>query len=259
MKFSATLALITLAAAPFTLVHAAEQAPKDSLTIGGGVAVAPEYSGADKNRALPLVFVDYQRADGFFASSFRGLGYQSSVDQLNFSAALAFDAGRKEKRENIFSGSDKLKGMGDISPSAIAKLGLGYDLGPFSLSMGANLALTKRDYGNTYNFGLSMPLNVSKDDTITLSAEASYGDRKHAQTYYGVTAAQSQRSGYAAYQPKGGFEQTELSVNWMHKVDAHWSVRTLLGVSHLMGDAAKSPLTQKKTTPMAAATINYTF
>lgn len=257
MKFPAVFALIALAAAPFA--HAAEQAPKDTLTIGGGVAAVPEYSGADKTHAVPLVFVDYQRADGFFASSFRGLGYQGSADKLSFSAALAADAGRKEKRENIFSGSDRLKGMGDISPSAIAKLGLGYDLGPVSLSMGANLALSKRDYGNTYNFGLAMPLNVSNDDTLTLGLEASYGDRKHVQTWYGVTAAQSQRSGYKAFQPKAGFEHTELSVNWLHKVDTHWSVRTVLGVSHLMGDAAKSPLTQKKTTPMAAATVNYSF
>lgn len=257
MKFPALFALIALAATPFA--EAAEQPSKDTLTIGAGVAAAPEYSGADKTRALPLVYVDYQRADGFFASSFRGLGYQGAVDKINFSAALAADPGRKEKRENFFVGSDRLKGMGDISPYAVAKLGIGYDLGPVSLNAGANLAVSKRDNGNTYNFGVAMPLNVSTDDTLTLSLETSYSDRKHVQTYYGVTAAQSQRSGYAAFTPKAGFEQSALSVNWMHKIDAHWSVRTVLGASHLMGDAAKSPLTQKKTTPMAAATVNYTF
>jgi outer membrane scaffolding protein for murein synthesis (MipA/OmpV family) len=57
------LALLT------TPVLAAEQKQSNELTLGGGVDVAPYYSGSDKSRVTTALVVDYAMANGFFVSS----------------------------------------------------------------------------------------------------------------------------------------------------------------------------------------------
>ena len=206
----------------------------DSLVLGLGVAYVPEYTGADKNRAVPLPLLERTFDNGAFISTMRGVGFQTDVQGFNLSAALNYGGARKERR-STFSGSDALKGMGDIDGSAQVLLGLGYKL------------------------GASMPLYTSASDQIGFSTSAVYGDNKHAQTYFGVTAAQSARSGYKAYTAKGGFETAEAAVNWNHVIDKTWSVHTVVGVTHLLSDAADSPLTKRKTTPMIMTGFSYKF
>ncbi len=178
---------------------------------------------------------------------------------MSYSASLSYDAGRYDKKENLFNGSDELKGMGRIKGAAIANLGGAYDLGLAKLDFTAHLALSNRDRGNTYEGGVTVPFSSNASDQIAFHGSATYGDRKNVQTWYGVTAAQSAASGYKAYTAKGGFESVAASVNWNHVIDAHWSVRTVAGVTHLVGDAADSPIVKKTTTPILLSTVNYTF
>lgn len=249
-----SLAMISIAA------QAAEPAKAEStFTVGAGIAAKPEYSGADKTRVFPVLYADYQDVSGFFASTSRGLGYATKIDGLTVTGALGYDAGRRDKKETLRSGSDALKGMGEIKGAAIAALGLGYDLGPVALSFGANLALSNRDRGNTYHFGASTLLSKSATDQVTAGVTANYSDSKNMQTYYGVTASQSANSGYREYQAKAGFRNVSLGTHWNHVIDKNWSVNSTAGISRLTGDAANSPLTKRKTSPILMTTVNYKF
>lgn len=116
------LALLT------TPVLAAEQSEGNVLTLGGGVDVAPRYSGSDKSRVGAAQVVDYAMANGFFISTTRGIGYGNNIGNLDYSAAVSYRTGRKDKdvsSDSISSGSDYLRGMGDIKGSAIVVPGLG--------------------------------------------------------------------------------------------------------------------------------------
>jgi len=153
-----------------------------------------------------------------------------------------------------------LRGMGDIDGGAAALLGLKYQvLAGTTLSLDANLAVSKRDRGDTLKFGIEQKVITKGADRVDVSGWATYGDDKHMQTWFGVTAAQSASSGFAAYAPKSGLEDVGLNVAWTHLIDRNWSVRSALGVKHLTGDAADSPLTVKKTYPTAVVTANYAF
>ena len=254
--------LISLAVAAIG-AQAAQPAQTDkaesTFTVGAGLAVLPEYAGADKLRAFPVISADYQDASGFFASTSRGIGYATKLDSLTLTGSLGYDAGRSDKKQGLFSGSDALRGMGKIKGAATGNFGIGYDVGPVSLSFGAELALSNRDRGNTYQFGASTPLLTSATDQVTAGITAKYADSKNMQTYYGVTANQSTASGYRVYKPKAGFENVGLGVNWNHVIDKTWSVNTTAGVSRMAGDAANSPLTKRKTAPILMTTVNYKF
>lgn len=230
----------------------------DSLVLGAGVAYVPEYAGADKNRVVGLPFIERTFDNGFFLSTMRGAGFQTSVEGVDLSAALTYGGGRKDHK-TTFSGSDALKGMGDIDGSVQAVLGVGYKLGTVGLNFSTTQNLAHRENGATYTLGASMPLYISDTDHFSLGAAAVYGDNKHAQTYFGVTAAQSATSGYKAYTAKAGFETAGITANWRHVIDKNWSVNTTVGVTRVLGDAADSPLTQRKTTPMVMVGFGYRF
>lgn len=261
MRHAITLTLLSLCA--FSAKSFAQEAAPtdkgDTMLAGIGLAHVPEYAGADKSRVLPLPFFEKTFSNGVFLSTHRGIGYGAALGDFKLSAALGYDAGREDHRESYFSGSDALKGMGKINGSVIAVLSVGYQLGSTGLSLSTKQNLAHREYGNTYTLGMETPIYSSASDQFGFGASAEYADRKHMQTYFGVSAAQSLSSGYRAYTPKAGFSSVAASVNWTHVIDSNWIVRSAVGVNRLAGDAADSPLTQRKTTPVLMTAFVYKF
>lgn len=243
--------------------HAADtvsQEPESSTVVGAGFIYGPEYIGAKKSRFAPALFAEYHNKNGFFAGG-QGIGFEKKVDDFTLSAALGYRPGRQDSSNSytLFS-SDDLKGMGDIPGTATANFRVSTLLGgAVNASFGANLALNHRDNGNIYNFGLSAPIYQAATDKVELGGNLSYSDGKYNQTYFGVTATQSANSGYKVYNPKAGFSQASATVAWTHVIDKNWSVRSAAGLSQVMGDAADSPLTKKKTNPILMTTVNYSF
>ena len=239
--------------------RAADAPAGDSLMVGLGAAYAPEYAGSDDSHVVPVPFLERSYANGLFISTRRGLGYQTDVGPVNLSAALGYGGSRDEHKRTFGAGSDALKGMGDIDGGVQGVLTASYQLGKVGLSLGTTQALGKRENGSTYTLGASLPLYSTTNDQIGLGASAVYGDNKHMRTYFGVSDAQSLRSGYRAYRAKAGFETVSAAVSWDHVIDKNWSTHTAVGFTRLTGDAADSPLTKRKTTPMLMTGISYKF
>jgi len=236
---------------------------ENTLAIGAGAAFGPRYSGSDQNTAGPVLALDYATPGGFFASTMRGIGYGSTAGAFNYSAALGYRGSRQEKDESSFgfsSGSTRLRGMGEIKGSAIAILSAGYTpLEWLNLSVTADLALSQKDNGNAFHFGVSSPFYAADKDKLTLAATASVGDSKYMQTYYGVSALQSANSGYAAFKPKSGLYEVSASLGWDHQFDKNWTLHALAGATRLQGDAAKSPIARRRLAPNAAVYVTYSY
>jgi outer membrane protein len=235
-------------------------ASDSKLVIGAGIAYGPEYVGAKNNKVMPVIYADYQAANGFFASSARGLGYQTSLGVFDGSAAFSYGGSRGDDIANITDTKSKFKGMGDVANSPLLLLDAGVSLwGKARLSAGAEIKLNHRENGHSYNLGLAVPLYTSATDQISVSGFAHYADAKYAQTYYGVTAVQSRNSGYAAYSPSAGFDTGSLTLTWNHQIDKKWGVSTAMGMKRLFKNAENSPLTESKNSMTAALIAGYSF
>ena len=234
------------------------------LLIGSGTAIGPRFAGSKENRVSPGLMLDYSMANGLFASTSRGIGWGSQTGAFSYSAALAYRGERTDKdSKGLFgsnSGSKELRGMGRIQGSPTALLSVGYKpVAPLSILAAIELPLSKRENGMAWSLGTSLSIYAKGADEVALGFNASGGDHKYMQTYFGVTAAQSVRSGYSRYSPDGGFHSVDASATWTHQFNERWAIASSVGVTHLVGDAAKSPLARRKTAPTAAVFVTYRY
>lgn len=254
MKKSIAMALL--------VASAAAAAQDNVLTLSAGAAVAPRYAGSDKEHASPLAGIDYQMANGLFASTLRGAGYATALGPLQLSAAVGYRAERAESDRNGFAarGGDALRGMGEVKGSATAILAVSAPLtGRFALTASLEAPLTQRDNGRMASAGINAIVLQDQEDQLTIGLAGSAGDRKYLQTYFGVTPAQALRTRYARYAPDSGLYQAEADVAWTHQVAARWSVTTTVSATTLLRAAKESPLTLRRTAPSGALYVNYRY
>jgi len=268
MQHSTVLALAGLLCFHLSAL-AADDTSGNVLTVGAGVAAGSPYAGDDSIRAMPIVVLDYSMANGFFASTMRGLGYGAQAGPFSYSVALGYRGERDDHRRKGLrglAGSDYLKGMGKVEGNASALLNLIYSPLPgVQLSVASDIPLTHRENGTTVQFGASAQVYSRKDsrgvpqDSISLGLQAGWGEKKYLQTMYGVTQAQAARTAFRQYTPKAGFYEAQATVSWEHRIDARWSLNSVLGVERRLGDAASSPIVQRKHAPMGAVYATYRY
>ena len=214
-------------------------------SLTGGIATRPELG--------PLLDVSYVRG-GFFASTLSGVGYNFvKTKQLMVGAGLGYLPEREA------AGDSRLRGLGDVAASPTVMLTTVWNLLDF-MSVGATLTTaSKRANGSFLTLGTSLgfPIYGKLNGSVDLAAELA--NRNYAQTYYGVTAAQSMSSGYRELRPKAGLINTSASVGLNYELTKEWSVGGSIGATRRQGDAAKSPIFTRRTEYDASLYGSYTF
>ncbi|TAG03853.1 MAG: MipA/OmpV family protein [Betaproteobacteria bacterium] len=213
---------------------------------------------SDKPTWSPTFGVNYQKGR-FFAGTDRGIGY-NLVQEGGFQAfvAASADPGRKDgDRKN----SPRLVGMGKIDGTALAVAGVVYQAFDGLIKLNASQMMSaKRSYGSqtVINATLAVPIWGDKLGA-SLSLGATHADRKQAQTFYGVTPAQTARTGNRVYNAKAGWISCDASLGLSYQIDKNWSTSASIGRHELREAAALSPLFATKKSNVGSASISYRF
>jgi MipA family protein len=224
-----------------------------NLTVGAGAALIPHYDGADRYRfgPVPLATLNYRN---IVTLGPNGLGYTLlRADGFSVTPILGYSGGRKE------SADSNLKGLGDIQAAATAGVVLKYQAGAFGLSITPRQAITQTHDGfttaiaATYSGRILPALRFSVGPTLTVA------DGQYEQTYFGIDAQQSVRSGKPLYNAGGGIKDVGLAGTLTYSLDSHWSVVTRLADRELVGDAADSPIVKAKNQASVISGVEYHF
>jgi MipA family protein len=98
----------------------------------------------------------------------------------------------------------------------------------------------------TLNGSAWIPLN--RRVFVGAGAGAGWVSQGFNQTYYGVTAEDSNRSGLAAYSPSGGLEQVTSWLAAIYQFDRHWFGGAMVYYQRITGSAADSPIVTQRGT-----------
>jgi outer membrane protein len=224
------------------------------VALGAGLVSASKYRGAssDRIRIRPMFLVTYKNRL-FFGPL--GLGL-TAVRSGGFRAGaiLGYEGGRSAKIDTA------LAGLGDISASASVGLFASYRNGPFDISGTIRKAVSHSDNGVSGLLRLSIrhPFTSTRLELIA-GPELQYGNSQYETTWFGVTASQSAASRLPVFSPHAGVNAVGVHATLIYRLQNRWLLHAFLDVRGLTGDAANSPIVQRKTERLIGAGAAYHF
>ena len=102
------------------------------------------------------------------------------------------------------------------------------------------------DNGTTAKIELGTMLPVSEQLMVKMSVGSTWADATHMESYFGVSPAQSARSGYSRYEAESGFKSAGISVGVIYNISEEWNAMLMVNGDLLLGDAADSPITKEE-------------
>ena len=209
-----------------------------------------------KSELTPGLDINY--ASGPLSLSLDGLSYEflqaheeAAIPGLSLSANLGVDMGRSK--------DDPVKGIEKISPNAKLGLAANYEINEI-VSVGLDVSKSFTDAKSlqvTGNIETAIPMN--ERTLLTLGANATWSNKDHMQTYYGVTSAQSSRTGLAAHTANSGLESIGVDAGIYYNITENWVTGVQATYSRLQSDAANSPLKVGDTDASVSIGLGYIF
>lgn len=261
-RFAPALATFTLllpmlaSGQTFDDVRLLDTAPGQNVGLAGAaVHSGPSYSGASSRRTGLAPLLNYQWANGWFAGTSHGVGYNaSSTPGLQFGPRLTLDFGRKESR------SSTLRGMGDVDPSLELGGFVNYRIaGALRLTAALRAGAGDDHKGVRLDLGVGHGFELARGLRLNLGVASTVANQAMLQSYFGVTAAQAARSGYAVFTPKAGLQDVRAHASLAYSVAPRTTLTFGISTTQLLGDAKASPLVRKATSTGAVAAVVYAF
>lgn len=211
------------------------------LRVGALGLHSPRYPGAEEVRWRVWPSFAAYSATGWFVTVANGVGWNfCNGKTIDCGVRLTYDLGRDE------NDSPRLKGMGDIKPRLEAGGFFNYDL-TRNLTVKTSLRYgSGRDSeGLLLDTALNFGFPIIEGTFGVVGVSTTYANESYMRSYFGVNAAQSLNSGYAAYSPAAGFRDAAMNLSVFSSFTKEWSAFAKLGFTRLEGDARSSPITLK--------------
>lgn len=234
-----------------------------NIAIGGGAK--SDYMGSDDMEATP--YIEGRINYGTFYLDFQGLNVKlnlSPTEGWSFGPAIDMQDKRDHKVKSVAVGK-----MTEIDDALEAGAFVGYaSRGVFSARdrLGAEISYMA-DTSDTHEGGygeakLTYGRQINDRWSVGSSLKVSYVDKKYAQTYFGVSAADALASGLRVYALKGGVSDLSLGLKATYQLNDRWNVMALGSYKRLLGDFADSPVVKIEGSAdqfLVGAAIGYRF
>ena len=285
-----SLALITLIAACGTATAqtpAVNPMPDGSrdLYLGLGAVSAPRYDGARQRRVAALPVLQFEWSNGIFISGMTAGMHLSTAPSLEYGPLLALQPRRDESGNGDGIGGVDIAGQPSVVPQPPPLVGVrspgssrldGIDPigarlqvgGFFNYYLSPHLRLTNSllfgsgnaRKGATWRIGVQrIAAATASHHSVSLSAGLTLANRDDNQAFFGVSAAESRRSGFGAYQASGGLKDAWLGARWNWALAPSWLVTSSLQATRLLGSAKDSPLVERPSNLTVSTALAYRF
>ena len=227
--------------------------------IGPGLRSSPAYDGSRSQRVEPVPVVRYF-GQPWFVRSTQGVleagARMALVSGLYAGAQLAYEPGRRG------SGSSFLEthNVSDVKRGGSIGLQLEWDskIGPAPITL---LGRARRNLDSQLGTQADLRLSAGVFQGGRFSAgvfgQAVWADAKATNAYYGIAPQQSTVTGLPGFQPASGWLNTSAGLLWSVDLSQKWLAVGSLEYRRLQGDAARSPLAERRSNNYISAGLAY--
>jgi MipA family protein len=221
------------------------------VVVGAGAMYSPKFEGSEDMEIVPVPFLSATFGDIVHITPLGLTVDVYKVENFTISAKGGYEFGRDE------GDSKHLRGLGDIDGGGVFGGVIAYQLGPLELK-----AEIDKTFGGSDGLTGKLGAEVSHfwgQFIFSAGASATWADENHMESYFGVTRAQSTKSGLAEYDAGAGFKRIDLTASATYMASENWFVRGQAELGILTGDAKDSPIVQKTTQPSVMMFVGYKF
>lgn len=271
------LALVSLSGLAAAQTPATNPMPDGSrdMYIGLGAGAVPEYEGSKDRKIAALPVLQIQWSNGIFVSGMSAGMHLSERPTLEFGPMANLHLGRDEsgtsagaigasvefpsispgKRERVLNFMDTIDARIEVGGF------LNYYITP-GLRFTNNLlygAGNDRD-GLRWVANLqTVSADLAPRHRVSFLAGFTYANRAYNQTYFGVSWTEAVRGEIKPYSPAAGIKDVHAGVRWNWNLSPSWLLTSTVNVTRLRGDAAASPLAERKTNTSVTTALAYRF
>jgi len=220
-----------------------------TLTLGFAPVYSPAFLGS-KDYALsvyPDIRLNYQ--DKLFFSVRDGLGYNViNTPSWKVGPLVKIRFGRREEQGGspflVAGNSDGLKGLGDIETSGEAG-----GFAQYTYAQIRSRVELRQSFGGYDSFVGDLNVNYFKrlgPLNFSIGPRLSFAGDDYVNTFFGISASQSQRSGLAQHQGEAGLVSYGIGGSAVMPITAKLAVTLFAGYDRLDSDIANSPLIQER-------------
>jgi outer membrane protein len=215
--------------------------PEWRYMVGIGAAVVPDYEGSEDYTAAPVPLARIQRGDLY--AKLTGLKLSSNlVPHPNFRLGPVLNVrGERDKVDN-----DRVDNMEDIDSALELGVVGGYDvkLDKAVLSLEVEFLADVSDEHEGWLLTPRIKYVRSLSDSFTLLASTSLtvASEDYMETYFGVSGADSVRSGLSTFDADEGVKDWSLALGAVYNVTDSWGIGAFGLYKKLLEDAEDSPV-----------------
>ncbi len=228
---------------------------------GGMVIVVPKYEGSNEYEVFAVPIVAPWAAPGAEEGNiqFRGsddLRYRL-LNLTRFQAGPL--AGWRFDRDEL--DADLLHGLGDIDGGLVLGGYAAYQFGILKPFISYHQQVTGDDTGSLVRFGSEARFSVTPQLPVVAVLGATYASENYMSTYFSISPEQASQStaGLPVYTADPGIKDVHFNIGTDVPIADAWSLKLAAGYSHLIGDAADSPIVETENQFFGAVGITYRF
>lgn len=242
--FSATAILLSAQWARAQSAHTNES-NRPGGSIIAGVAVLPEYEGADDLQVMPLTGGEITWGERYLAlegTTLRANVLNSATVEIGPAANLTFgrDDGIKSNPVRALGVIEDAYEIGGFA--AIKTRSLLTDDDELKLRIQAMRDLSDVHNGWVGDATLTYSLPIGQRFALVSAVSVGFADDKYAARYFGIELPGSVASGLPAFTAEGGVKDVGISLTASYALDQKWSIVGYGGYRRLVGDFADSPV-----------------
>lgn len=211
----------------------------------------PRFQGSDRYKTEPVPLVDV-KIGRFFATVGEGIGF-------NIVQTPSVTAGVSANWMQGYDSDDVPAGIRGVDDALGARVFVSARYNGAIVTLAATQAVTDTDRGLLVNAGLAYPLHVTERLALTPGLGITWANGRYMDSYFGIDPSESAASGLDRYRAASGLRDVSFRIGASYRLTDSLTAVGMLGVAHLLGEASRSPLVERKTQPMAAFGLTYAF
>jgi outer membrane scaffolding protein for murein synthesis (MipA/OmpV family) len=225
-----------------------------SIAVGPAVYVSPKYPGAKSSFVFPWIDQEIEYKHRFFSKGMDFAGvYLANDDTWQVGGNFQFDPTWRHAHDDA-----RLNGLGNVNATVRAKAFAQYTVSLLTLSTDAEQDILGNRQGLIANADVYASAPIGRW-LFSLGTGVSWTNGQYMRTFFGVDDGQSARSGLPVFATHAGLRDIHFNAIVTYKLDDRWTANGSLTVARLRGDAADSPITQRRQQTTAMASLTYRF